>query len=56
MSDDDVKMSVRVPDKVNKALKTLARTDGRTLQGYVVRVLSDHAKRKGALAEAEETP
>lgn len=43
---DEVKMSVRVPADVNKALKELAKADGRHLQGYVGRVLAEHVKRK----------
>ena len=47
MDKDDVKMSVRVPAGTYDALKELAKKDGRTLQGYVFRLIDAHVARKG---------
>ncbi len=46
--DDDVKMSVRVPGSTHEVLKDLAKKDGRTLQGYVSKLLAAHTARKAA--------
>lgn len=48
MANDDVKMSVRIPKGEYAALKDLAKKDGRTLQGYVVRILGGHITRKAS--------
>ncbi len=42
------KMSVMVSEETNKAIKKLARDDGRSASWYIARLIELHVKRKDA--------
>jgi hypothetical protein len=44
----DARINVRLHSDLQAALEDYARKDGRSLSGYVERVLVDHARQKGA--------